>query len=157
MKFDFPYEMKHVTSYRATLSEPVVIGPVAEGLRINIPITGGELFGPKIKGTIGSVGADWLTIRTDGVAILDVRTTFETHDGALIYTYYTGTADLGPNGHQNFLDGLPPPAEGIPLRTRPIYQTSHPDYLWLNRTFCVGIGRVLLDKGQVEYDVYSLG
>ena len=157
MKYDYPYEMIPVTSYHATLSEPEVIGPVAEGLRMNVYITGGEVFGPKIKGRVRSVGADWLTIRTDGVGILNVRATMETDDGALIYSYYNGLCDLGPDGYQNFLDGTPPPPDGIDLRIQPSYQSAHPDYLWVNRAFCVGIGKAFLDKGEVSYDIYQVG
>lgn len=156
MTYDYPYEMVHITSYRVTLAEPEVIGPVAEGLRLNVYITGGEAHGPKIEGIVRPVGADWLTIRTDGVGVLDVRATLETGDGALIYAYYTGVAEMGPDGYQNFLDGAPPPPDGIDLRIRPIYQTAHPDYLWLNRACCVGVGKAFLDKGEVSYDIYQV-
>ncbi len=156
MKYNYPHELVHVTSYQATLSAPEVIGPVAEGLRLNVYITGGEVFGPRIKGRILPVGADWLTIRTDGVGILNVRATIETDDGALIYTYYTGISDLGPDGYQNFLEGAPTPPDGIDLRIQPNYQTAHPDYLWVNRAFCVGVGKVFLEKGEVSYDIYQV-
>jgi hypothetical protein len=156
MTYGYPFETSHVTSYRATLSEPEVIGPVAEGLRLNIYVTGGEVLGPRIKGIIRPVGADWLTIRTDGVGILDVRATLETHDGALIYVYYNGLAELGPDGYKNFLEGALPPPDGIPLRIRPNYQTSHPDYLWVNRACCVGVGKVDLIKQEVSYDIYEV-
>lgn len=156
MSYNYPYEMSHVTSYKATLSEPEVIGPVAEGLRLNVYVTGGEVLGPKVKGRILPVGADWLTVRTDGIGVLDVRATMETEDGALIYTYYKGIAELGPDGYRNFLEGAPPPAEGVDLRIRPTYQTAHPAYQWLNRAFCVGIGKAFLAKGEVSYDIYQV-
>jgi hypothetical protein len=156
MSFDFPYELVHVFSYRATLTEPEVIGPVAEGLRLNVYVTGGEAFGPKLKGKIRPVGADWLTIRTDGVGILDVRATVELEDGALVYSYYRGVADLGPEGYQKFLDGEPPPPEGVDLRIQPNYQTSDSRYLWLNRAFFVGAGRAFLERGEVQYDIYQM-
>ena len=156
MSFNFSYELVHVTSYRATLAEPELIGPVAEGLRMNVYLTGGEALGPKIKGRVRPVGADWLTIRTDGIGVLDVRATLQTDDGGLIYTCYRGVADLGPDGYQNFLDGAPPPERGIDLRIEPIYQTSHPDYLWLNRGFFVGVGKAFLQRGEVQYDIYQL-
>ena len=62
MTLGYSLDMKLVTSYRATLSEPEVIGPVAEGLRLNVYVTGGEVLGPRIKGKIRPVGADWLTV-----------------------------------------------------------------------------------------------
>lgn len=154
--YDFPYELEYVDSYEATLSEPEIIGPVAEGMRANFYVTGGTLQGPKLNGKLRPVGADWLTVRTDGVAVLDVRATFETDDGALIYVSYSGMIDMGPDGYQNFIDGNPPPPEGVDIRMTPKFQTSHPDYLWLNRAVCVGIGKGYLDQSRVCYDVYQI-
>ena len=155
-KYGFEYEMEYVTSYIATLSEPEVIGPVAEGLRLNVYVTGGTVDGPKMKGKILPVGADWLTIRTDGVGVLDVRATVLTDDGALVYIYYKGVMDLGPDGYKNFLEGAPPPPEGIVLRTNPWFQTVHPDYLWMTRGLFVEVGKAYLDRGEVCYDIYHV-
>ncbi len=82
-----------------------MIGPVAEGIRANFYALGGEMTGPKLKGKCRAAGGDWLTVRTDGVAILDVRTTLETHDGALIAIAYSGVGDIGPDGYQRFIEG----------------------------------------------------
>jgi hypothetical protein len=149
------YRLEHIMSYTATLTEPEVIGPLPEGLRVNFYVTGGEVVGPKVSGKIRPVGADWLTIRRDGIGILDVRGTMETTDGALIYVSYTGTADLGENGYEEFLQGKPP-ASGTPIRTSPRFHTSHPDYLWLNRLHCLGIGQVFSERSEVAYDVYAV-
>jgi hypothetical protein len=149
------YTMEHIFSYTATLqSPPEAIGPTPEGLRLNIYITGGEVTGPRLQGRILPVGADWLTIRPDGVGILDVRATVETDDGALIYTNYQGVGDAGEDGYQRFLEGNPP--SRIPLRVVPRHLTSHPDYLWLNRLQCVNIGEADLENWVVSYDVYAL-
>ena len=53
------------------------------------------------------MGGDWLTLRSDGVGILDVRATLEADDGALIYTSYSGGDDLYrcPGGIQQRADG----------------------------------------------------
>ncbi len=61
------------------------------------------MTGPKLRGKMLPGGGDWLTVRTDGVGILDVRATIESDDGALIYLAYTGVGDLGEDGYQNFL------------------------------------------------------
>ncbi len=63
-------------SYVVTLENPPeVIGPVPEGIRANFYVTGGEISGPRLQGTVRPVGGDWLTVRTDGMGILDVRAT----------------------------------------------------------------------------------
>jgi hypothetical protein len=94
----FEYRLEHIVSYTATLAAPEIIGPVAEGVRVNFYVTGGKATGPKVSGKILPVGGDWLTIRRDGVGILDVRATLQTHDGALIYVSCGGTHDLGEDG-----------------------------------------------------------
>jgi hypothetical protein len=101
------------------------------------------------------VGGDWLTIRRDGVGMLDVRMTIETHDGALIYVTYTGVSDMGEDGYQKFMRGELPPS-GTPIRTNPRLQTSHPDYVWLNRLHCLGIGQAFLERSEVLYDIYAV-
>ena len=154
--YGFACEMVYVMSYIATLDAPQVIGPVAEGLRINVNVNGGKVEGPRINGKFVPVGADWLTIRTDGIGVLDVRATIQTEDDALIYVYYKGFADLGSDGYKNFLEGAPPPADGISLRTNPWFQTAHPNYQWLVRGFFVEVGKAFLDIGEVRYDIYQV-
>jgi len=89
------------------------------------------------------------------MAVLDVRATIETNDGALIYIQYHGTIDLGPDRHANFLQGVPPPS-GIAIRTSPRMTTSDTRYLWVNRLHCVALGQAFLERSEVAYDVYSI-
>ncbi len=109
--------------------------------------------GERLKGAVLPVGADWLLIRRDGIGVVDVRATMKTDDGALLYVSYGGLLDLGPDGYEKFLRGELPPE--IPIRTAPRFQTSHPDYLWLNRLQCFGAGVVEPAKGLVSYDLYA--
>jgi len=149
----FEYDLEHVMSYTVTLN-PEVIGPVPEGFRMNVYVVSGEVNGPKVYGKLRPVGGDWLTIRPDGVAILDVRATIETREEALIYITYTGVGDAGEDGYERFLRGEPPPT--IPLRIVPRVQTTHPDFQWLNRLQCLGIGEVDTERFEVSYDVYAV-
>lgn len=149
----FDYTMDHIFSYEASLSEPEVIGPVPEGIRANFYVTGGRFNGPEMNGMLRAVGADWLTIRRDGVGVLDVRATLETDDGALIYMTYSGITDLGENGHDAFLQGQVPAR--LALRTVPRFQSSHPGYAWLNRIQAFSVGEANLEISTVSYDVYA--
>jgi hypothetical protein len=150
----YDYNLEHICSAKVTLQNPPeVIGPTPEGLRLNVYITGGEVTGPRLKGKVLPVGADWLTIRSDGVGVLDIRATIETHDGALIYLSYNGFADAGEKGYTKFIEGNLPAR--VPLRGAPRFLTSHPDYLWLNRIQCVNVGEVDLNSWVVGYDLYT--
>jgi len=149
------YRLEYIFSYTATLANlPEVIGPLPEGIRVNYYHTGGHVEGPTVSGTVLPVGGDWLTLRKDGVGILDVRATMETNDGALVYTAYSGVVDIGEDGYGRFLRGdLPTVAQ---LRIVPRYYTTHPEYQWLNRVQCLGIGQSDLVRSQVSYDIYAI-
>jgi hypothetical protein len=149
------YQLEHIMSYHARLTDPEVIGPLPEGVRVNVYLTGGEIIGPKLSGKFRPVGGDWLTIRRDGVGILDVRATMETNDGALIYYSFCGTIDLGEDGYEQFLQGRPL-ASGIPIRMSPRFLTSHSNYSWLNRLHCIGIGQAFVERSEVACDVYAV-
>ena len=147
-------QLEHICSFWATLAAPEIIGPLAEGLRVNFYATDGEVLGPKMRGRLRPVGGDWLSLRPDGIAVLDVRATLELEDGALIYTTYGGIADLGPDGYERFLAGNPPAR--FQLRITPRYYTGHPAYLWANRLQCLGIGEADMQQLRVSYDIYAV-
>jgi len=150
----FSYSLEHIFSYTVTLNPPQRIGPVPEGIKANWYVAGGKGEGPKVNGKVLPGGGDWITIRSDGVGILDVRATIETQDAALIYTAYSGVMDLGKDGYQKVLQGNPPAV--IHLQSAPRYYTAHPEYQWLNRIQCVGIGQFNRAKLEVAFDIYAI-
>jgi hypothetical protein len=149
------YTLEHIFSFRAVAEgAPDVIGPVPEGIRINFINTGGEVTGPRLRGKVRATGGDWLTVRRDGVGLVDARVTLETHDGALILATYNGVIDFGEDGYGLFQRGELP--EVAQIRTAPRFATGHPGYQWLNRLQCVGIGEYLRAKKTASYDVYAV-
>lgn len=149
-----PYAMEHICTYHATLQDPVVVSPPGGDIRINFYVTGGEVWGPKLKGRLLPIGGDWLTLRADGMAVLDVRAVIESHDGAHIDVSYNGLIDMGVDGHANYLRGVVP--ERVKIHAAPRMQTAHPAYQWLNRLQCINIGEGRLAQKEVTYDVYAL-
>ncbi len=129
---------EHLCSIVAELGEAQEIGSGPHGVRRIIPVTGGRIEGPEIKGEVLPFGADWLLVRPDGVIELDVRITIRTDDDELVYAYYRGIVDM---------------SQGY-FRTTPIFETGSDKYSWLNKIVCVGVGRRLEDK--VEYEVYRI-
>lgn len=149
-----PFQTEYLFSYRAGIAPPEVIGPAPADIRFNFPLTGGEVWGPKLTGKVRGGGADFATLRTDGVVLVDVRGVLEAHDSALIDISYQGMLDLGAEGHANFLKGVMPPE--LKVRAAPRFRTAHPAYQWLNRLQCVSVGEADLAKGEIRYDVYAL-
>lgn len=140
-------KLTHIFSYHADLKAPQQIGETQFGNRLIFDVTGGTIEGRNIKGTILPSGGDWILIDDKGVGRLDVRATFQTDDGALIYMQYFGVIVLGDStasetrfGERYFM-------------TQPRFETSSEKYDWLNRTVAVAEGRSL--PNAVEYNVYK--
>lgn len=151
---EFECRTEYLLSYSVGLQAPELIGPVPEGVRATFYLLGGEVRGPRMNGRVRPVGADWFTMRRDGVGVLDVRGTIETAEGALIEFSYNGLGDLGADGYERMLRGELPPK--LPLRTTPRFRSADPAYEWLHRLICIGVGEVDFVRSEVSYDVYAL-
>ena len=82
--------------FQADLGTADVVGPGPFGQRLIANVTGGQFSGDRLEGTIVGAGADWLIISQDGFDRDDVRMTFRTVDGALIYVQYFGLVERTP-------------------------------------------------------------
>jgi hypothetical protein len=120
-----------------TLAPAQELGDTPLGRRRIIGITGGTFSGERLSGRVLPGGADWQVIRSDGVADLDARYTFETADGALIYVknrgYRHGPADV----LRKISSGENVDPSLYYMRTTPRFETGDARYAWLNRIVCV--------------------
>jgi Protein of unknown function (DUF3237) len=148
------YSLEYLFSYHLRLNPLEVGGAVPDGIRASICMTDGTVTGGKIHGKFRPACGNWFTVRSDGVAITDVRGTIETNDRALIYLTYTGVMDLGEDGYQNFLEGKLPPT--VKVRNAPRFQTSHSKYEWINRVQCISIAEANFTIFEADFDVYAL-
>lgn len=146
-----PYHLEHLTQGDLTIKGTEVIGETPEGIRLVSLISGGTYRG-KINGYATPTGGDWLTIRPDGIGLLDAKVTLMTDDGASILMVGSGTLDLGRDGYRNVLAGHYPPKAPIVEFMR--FLSSDPKYAWLVRMQCVGIGYASTEK--VCYDIYAV-
>lgn len=68
----------------------LTVGETPYGIRRIVPITGGTVTGPQLKGTIISGGGDWQVMRQDGVTEIEAHYQFKTIDDTIIYIKNTG-------------------------------------------------------------------
>jgi hypothetical protein len=124
-------------------------------------IAGGTITGPLLNGEVLPGGGDWSELGQgpDGAALtlVEVRSIWKSHDGAMIYVTYAGRLVIP----QAVLGGFRDPAtvEGLPedsyyFRIQPTFETADERYGWLNATVAVGFGRRTA-KG-VRYRVVAL-
>ena len=117
---------------------------------------GGWIKGPKVNGILLSPAADWLRVMPGGNLRLDVRGTFKTDDGALVYITYNGVISHSKESSDRLAKGEVLTAKDLYFITAPTMQTSSEKYAWLNHVQCVG--KVVEVKGGqnpfVKYDIF---
>src|SRR5258708_38890292 len=145
---------KYVFSLAIHVGTPIVAGDTGHGVRRVIPVLGGEVHGPGMKGTICPVGADFQTIRPNGFTELEAKYAFEMDDGAVIYIENIGIR-FGP---KELLDRI---AKGeivdpalIYFRSVPKFETGAEKYRWLMENLFIGVGARHPDR--VEIDVHQV-
>ncbi len=148
LKSEFLYEV------RIELDAPQLIGETPSGLRRIIYVKSGTFAGPKLKGEVLPGGGDWVVIDQDGVIRLDVRITFRTDDGALIYVKYGGVFDVSPEILQRIRNGEKVDPSKYYFRIAPIFETAAEKYRWLNKIVAVGVGN--RTQTGVIYTVYAI-
>jgi hypothetical protein len=110
------------------------------GVRMMVPILGGDFEGPSLHGRILPGGAEWPFIRPDGVGIVDARYSWETDDGVLINVRNTGYRHGPPEvmAKLNAKQAVDP--RTYYLRTYTVFEAPDGPYSWLTRHVFIGMG-----------------
>ncbi|NGQ96815.1 DUF3237 domain-containing protein [Brevibacillus sp. SYP-B805] len=125
---------------------PVDLGVTPAGHRLMVELAEVVLQGERIRAKKREdvAAANWLDITPDKTALVDIRVTVETEDGALIYMQYQGRRDF-----THVYEGV-----DAPVYITPYFETSDERYAWLNKIVAVGKGTVV---GNTRvYEVYEV-
>ena len=122
------------------VAPPQKLGAVPHGTRVIAPITSGTFEGPRLRGRVLPGGGDWTLLRPDGVLELDLRITLEADDGALIYMSSFGLRHGPPEVLAALANGESVDPSKYYFRTTPRFETSAPQYTFLNRLIAISSG-----------------
>ncbi len=100
------------------IDAPIDVGATPLGRRRYIPITGGTLQGPRLRGVVLPGGADWQTDRSDGVTEADALYSIRTDDGTVIIVRNQGVIAAG----------------GAYMRTALRFTAPNGPHEWLNQS-----------------------
>lgn len=141
----------HVADLVVRIAEPIEIGRISGNLRRIIPIAGGEARGPRIRGKVLPGGADYQSMRVDGVTDLQARYVIRTEDGQLIYVENSGVRYGPPELIEKLRRGEPVDPALIYFRTTPRFETAAPEYEWLMRNLFVCSGARFADRVEMRF------
>jgi hypothetical protein len=114
--------VEFVFEERVTLAPATVLGETALGHRQYIPITGGEIAGPKLQGRVIPGGWDFQLRYEGGCGTLSADYFLEASDGTVIHILnesFSCGGPGGPNGERSFF--------------RPRFEAPEGPHGWLTR------------------------
>ncbi len=113
-----------------TLDKSVNVGDTAYGHRQFVPITGGSVSGPKLKGKVLPGGWDWQLQLSDGCTSLSADYKLQAEDGTIVYVSNKGLICGG---------------DGQRVLTRPVFEAPKGAYDWLTTGTFIGVLSVVGD------------
>lgn len=140
-----PIELVPLADATITLAAPFFLPGTPSGTRAIAEVTDIVFEGERLRGRQkGQAAADWMTISPEMVGTLDVRGLLETHDGALVYSWYHGRLDLSK------------PPGTVPIYSAPLYESGDERYTWLNTIQAVAKGTLSGDARTLTYEIYEI-
>jgi len=141
-------KLEHVFDVRIDFNERRIFGPVSGGTHQGYTsVKSGLVEGPRLNGRVVEYsGADWATVRTDGVVELNAHYLLEASDGTLIYIRnlgYVYAADPAKNRPAYF-------------RCTPYFRVPEGPHDWLNRTVVVGGGERRTNPDHSVFRYYAI-
>jgi hypothetical protein len=135
-----PPRLDFIFAADVRVGAPLNVGDIGKGGRRVVSITGGEFSGPHIRGTVVPGGADWQTLRGDGVFELEARYTLQTNDGALIVVRNLALRHGPPEVMAALAAGRAVEPGSYYFRGATFFETSAPRYGWITKCIVVCTG-----------------
>jgi hypothetical protein len=149
--FPVPIRLCRIT---CNVGHLVSLGAAPLGERRYVPLLGGQVEGPTMRGAIVPGGVDWQVARHDGVLEIDARYVLALEDGALVEVESRGLRHGAPEVMRRLAAGEAVDPGEYFFRTAIRFTTGAPAWQQLNRTMAVGIGSRFTDR--VVIDVFQL-
>ena len=126
-----------------------LIGPTPDEIILHYLIASATFQGPRIElAAIANSGAEWDTVRGDGVIVFESRQVLHSPEGELVCASFTGLYDVGDDGYVDALDDLL--KSKVPAQFAVRFYTAAKEYRWLNRALFVG-------RGERDFSLHTFG
>lgn len=135
---------------RCEVGAIVSLGTAPRGERRYVPLLGGTVEGPELRGRILEGGVDWQWQRSDAVLEIAAHYVVQTPDGALVEVQSDGLRHGPAPVMERLARGEPVARDEYFFRTLVRFTTGAPAWAHLNKVMALAVGQrearlVLLD------------
>jgi hypothetical protein len=131
------FKMRIGVEFDAPLA--IVDGPL--WTRRILHVASGKFDGPELRGSVMSGGGDWVLVRRDGSAELDIRFTLKTVENELVYFRSTGLFVASDTVATRIRNGEHVAPDDYYFRTSILFETGSKRLNHLNHAVHVGVGQ----------------
>ncbi|OZC69280.1 hypothetical protein CH306_08850 [Rhodococcus sp. 15-725-2-2b] len=143
-----------VAHLSVTVGEPIDLGEVVDGHRRIVPILGGTVEGPLLRGRVLPGGADHQILRTPTITELDARYALETDAGERVAVHNMGIRSGAEEDIDALVRGEDVPADRVYFRSQPRLSSAASRLAWMNERLFLGSGKRL--PNSIELDIYQI-
>jgi hypothetical protein len=144
--------LEYAFSVRAELAPPLEQGEVNGARQRFIGVTGGKVYGPKLKGTVLGGGGDWQGIRPGGLTQVLARYFIKADDGTVIGVTNEGVRVASPEVTEKLAKGIEVDPSEYYFRGTPRLEVADGPHEWLKRH--VFVARGIRKPDHVVIDFY---
>lgn len=149
-----PPQLEFFARIDVQVGAPVEIGETVDGVRRIIPIIGGTVEGPGIRGIVLNAGADFQLIRSESLTELEAKYAVETEEGDRIYISNFGIRSGDPADIARLIRGEEVDPSRIYFMSTPQLRSSSPRWRFLDERLFIARGRRFPDL--VSLDVFAV-
>ncbi|OZF34103.1 hypothetical protein CH296_09940 [Rhodococcus sp. 14-2496-1d] len=143
-----------VAHLSVTVGEPIDLGEVVDGHRRIVPILGGTVEGPLLRGRVLPGGADHQILRNPTLTELDARYALETDAGERVAVHNMGIRSGAEEDIDALVRGEDVPADRVYFRSQPRLSSAASRLAWMNERLFLGSGKRL--PNSIELDIYQI-
>ena len=149
----FPDEpaLEFVFEAQVKVAPPLLLGEAGGMQRRIVPILGGPVDGPRLKGEVLSFGADWQHIRADGLTEVLARYLIRAEDGTMISVTNQGIRRAAEPAMRRLLAGEAVDPALVYFRASPTFEVGEGPHGWLAESLFVCAGRRRPDSVELRF------
>ncbi len=144
-----------VATLRINVDAPQEQGMIDGKRKRFIPITGGSMDGPRLKGEVLPGGGDWQAIHGDGLTEIFARYALRTDDGITIGITNPGVRVASAEVTRRIAAGEEVDPRDYYFRSTPVFDVTEGRYDWMRRK--VFVGRGIRKPDHVLLEIFEVG